>query len=115
MTTASRFEPAEIVGGQKAPSPIPWQVSLQRFGGAHFCGGIILDTFTILSAAHCFKRDSADGYSIRAGSTKWSSGGQVRYISHFLFNISFHIQFNVLILFFLKSLHLKIVHIIRNK
>ena len=77
MTTASRFEPAEIVGGQKAPSPIPWQVSLQRFGGAHFCGGIILDTFTILSAAHCFKRDSADGYSIRAGSTKWSSGGQV--------------------------------------
>ena len=77
MTTASRFEPAEIVGGQKAPSPIPWQVSLQRFGGAHFCGGIILDTFTILSAAHCFKRDSVDGYSIRAGSTKWSSGGQV--------------------------------------
>ena len=86
MTTASRFEPAEIVGGQIAPSPIPWQVSLQ-IGGAHFCGGIILDTFTILSAAHCFKRDSVDGYSIRAGSTKWSSGGQVRYISHFLFNI----------------------------
>ena len=76
MTTASRFEPAEIVGGQIAPSPIPWQVSLQ-FGGAHFCGGIILDTFTILSAAHCFKQDSVDGYSIRAGSTKWSSGGQV--------------------------------------
>ena len=105
MTTASRFEPAEIVGGQIAPSPIPWQVSLQ-FGGAHFCGGIILDTFTILSAAHCFKRDSVDGYSIRAGSTKWSSGGQVRYISHFLLNTSFQVQ---LILFFLKSLHLKIV------
>ena len=76
MTTASRFKPAEIVGGQIAPSPIPWQVSVQN-GGQHFCGGTILDTFTILSAAHCFKRDSVDGYSIRAGSTKWSSGGQV--------------------------------------
>ena len=76
MTTASRFNPAEIVGGQQAPSPIPWQVSVQN-GGQHFCGGTILDTFTILSAAHCFKRDSVDGYSIRAGSTKWSSGGQV--------------------------------------
>ena len=76
MATASRFEPAEIVGGQIALSPIPWQVSLQN-GGAHFCGGIILDTFTILSAAHCFQRDSVDGYSIRAGSTKWWSGGQV--------------------------------------
>ena len=59
MTTASRFEPAEIVGGQIAPSPIPWQVSLQK-GGAHFCGGIILDTFTILSAAHCFKSDPGE-------------------------------------------------------
>ena len=76
MTTASQFKPAEIVGGQIAPSPIPWQVSVQN-GGQHFCGGTILDTFTILSAAHCFKRDSVDGYSIRAGSTKWSSGGQV--------------------------------------
>ena len=57
MTTASRFETAEIVGGQIAPSPIPWQVSLH--GGAH-CGGIILDTFTILSAAHCFKSDPGE-------------------------------------------------------
>ena len=79
MTTESRFNPAQIVGGQIAPSPIPWQVSLQ-IGGAHFCGGIILDTFTILSAAHCFQRDLVDGYSIRAGSIKWSSGGQVSYV-----------------------------------
>ena len=53
MTTASRFKPAEIVGGQIAPSPIPWQVSVQ-IGGSHFCGGTTLDTYTILSAAHCF-------------------------------------------------------------
>ena len=79
MTTDSKFHPAEIVGGNITLSPIPWQVSVQ-FDGAHFCGGIILDTFTILSAAHCFKRDLVDGYSIRAGSIKWSSGGQVSYV-----------------------------------
>ena len=80
MTTDSRLQPAEIVGGQIAPSPIAWQVSVQ-LEGTHICGGTILDTYTILSAAHCF-----DGYGdsvynltidIRAGSIKRSSGGQV--------------------------------------
>ena len=79
MTTDSRFKPAEIVGGQIAPSPIPWQVSVQ-LGGFHFCGGTILDTYTLLSAAHCFDDyalEALDGFSIRAGSRMWSSGGQV--------------------------------------
>ena len=77
-TTDKKFKPAEIVGGQIADSPIPWQVSLQEIGGSHFCGGTILDTFTILSAAHCFNgRDLMNGYFIRAGSRKRSSGGQV--------------------------------------
>ena len=78
MTTASRLRPAKIVGGQIAPSPIPWQVSVQ-IGGSHFCGGTILDAYTILSAAHCFDNfgDSVDGFNIRAGSRRWSIGGQV--------------------------------------
>ena len=78
MTTVSRFKPAEIVGGQIAPSPIPWQVSV-LIGGSHFCGGTILDSYTILSAAHCFDNygGAVYGYSIRAGSIKRSSGGQV--------------------------------------
>ena len=77
-TMDNRFKPAEIVGGQIAPSPIPWQVSVQ-IGGSHFCGGTILDSYTILSAAHCFDDygDSVEGFYIRAGSRKWSSGGQV--------------------------------------
>ena len=81
MTGSSRLNPSEIVGGQPAPSPIPWQVSVQKLG-SHFCGATILDEFTLLSAAHCFDDDgisdnSTDGKSIRAGSTKKSSGGQV--------------------------------------
>ena len=83
MTTDSRLQPAEIVGGQIPPSPIPWQVSVQIEGKHIGCGGTILDTYTILSAAHCFDiqrfrdGDSVDGVDIRAGSIKRSSGGQV--------------------------------------
>ena len=44
-----------IVGGQKAPKMIPWQVSLRycAHGNCHYCGGTILDSKTILTAAHC--------------------------------------------------------------
>ena len=44
-----------IVGGQTASSPIPWQVSLRQCqsGGCHYCGGTVLDSKTILTAAHC--------------------------------------------------------------
>ena len=59
------------VGGQDAPTPIPWQVSLRkgRWGESnwpygeegHFCGGTILDATTILSAAHCFENGKRQG------------------------------------------------------
>jgi len=49
-----------IVGGQKAPRPIEYQVLLsvrvlfEDGPGLASCGGTILDEETILSAAHCF-------------------------------------------------------------
>ena len=76
MTSATRFDIAEIVGGQDAPSPIPWQVSVQSWS-SHFCGATILDESTLLCAAHCFSSSSTSGKTIRAGSTQRSSGGQV--------------------------------------
>ena len=82
MASASKIDPAEIVGGQDAPSPIPWQVSVQKYN-SHFCGATILDASTLLCAAHCFYQSSTFGKSIRAGSTKRSSGGQVN-LSTFL-------------------------------
>ena len=96
MTSDSRLQPAEIVGGQIPPSPIPWQVSVQ-IEGNHICGGTILDTYTILSAAHCFDGfgDSVEGFYIRAGSRKWSSGGQVCQLSH----VQPKIPFQILIIF----------------
>ena len=57
-----------IVGGQDAPSPIPWQVYIEG------CGATILDSTTLLSAAHCY---FIIGESIRAGSIKRGSEGQV--------------------------------------
>ena len=80
MTSSTRFDTAEIVGGQDAPSPIPWQVSVQSLS-SHFCGATILDESTLLCAAHCFSGSSTgsstSGKTIRAGSTERSSGGQV--------------------------------------
>ena len=58
-----------IVGGQDAPSPIPWQVYKEAG-----CGGTILDSTTILSARHCYHYV---GQTIRAGSLNRYSGGQV--------------------------------------
>ena len=55
----------KIVGGEKAPTPIPWQVHVhitpynlcRPRNGTCSCGGTILDETTILSAAHCFPLD----------------------------------------------------------
>ena len=62
-----------IAGGQKAPSMIPWQVSIINIT-THLCGGTILDECTILTAASC---GNVTGLIIRAGSTYTKYGGQV--------------------------------------
>ena len=80
MSHASRLHPAEIVGGQLAPSPIPCQAAIQR-GDSFICGATILDDFSVLSAAHCFYgKNFSGGLSIRAGSIEKSNGGQVRFL-----------------------------------
>ena len=50
-----------VIGGETAESPIPWQVSIQKpyIGGA-WCGGTILDSTTILTAAHCLDTKGTD-------------------------------------------------------
>ena len=80
-------ESDRIVGGQAAPSAIPWQVSMN--GG---CGGTILDSCTVISAAHCLAMYGAHisvGHEMRMGSTSKSSGGQVRKVKEIILNQEF--------------------------
>ncbi|XP_042282499.1 chymotrypsin A-like isoform X1 [Thunnus maccoyii] len=45
---------SDIVNGKEAkPHSWPWQVSLQRRPGSHFCGGSLINESWVVTAAHC--------------------------------------------------------------
>lgn len=59
-----------VIGGQNASlNQFPYQVSL-RYKGTHSCGGSILDSKTILLAAHCVAGSSSSLMTIRLGHTQ---------------------------------------------
>lgn len=58
QTPAYHRRVTRTIGGHVAPPGLfPWQVSIQNYhvlsGYEHFCGGVILNEDTILTAAHC--------------------------------------------------------------
>ena len=71
-----------IIDGQEAPSPIPWQISLQYRGitGSHFCGGSVVDSKTIVTAAHCTDTEGEDysNWKIMAGDTNKREGQTIQ-------------------------------------
>ncbi|XP_055622446.1 uncharacterized protein LOC129766011 [Toxorhynchites rutilus septentrionalis] len=75
-----------IVGGKDTViENHPYQVSLRRHG-AHTCGGAIITVDTILTAAHCVYYTNANpsDFSIRAGSTQRTVGGQLITVSEII-------------------------------
>ena len=59
----SEFLGTRIIGGRRAKEgEFPWQVSIGRISVTsgiitHFCGGTILSSNTILTAAHCLDNE----------------------------------------------------------
>ncbi|XP_067458851.1 chymotrypsin A-like isoform X2 [Thunnus thynnus] len=48
---------SDIVNGEEAkPHSWPWQVSLQKCKGFHFCGGSLINQNWVVTAAHCSVR-----------------------------------------------------------
>lgn len=78
INALSLEEPNEgkIVGGSPARIQAhPHQISLQRPGWYHTCGGSIIAPNLILTAAHCIYNKNVQTYQIRAGSAMRYSGG----------------------------------------
>ena len=67
-----------IVNGFEAiPHSLPWAVSLQ-YKGVHDCGGVILDQWHILTAAHCLDyADDLGNYYARVGAHNRYTSGQL--------------------------------------
>ena len=57
---------SRIYNGNNAPSPIPWQVSME-INGKFQCGGTILDAKTILTANHCIGGMDPSYVTVSAG------------------------------------------------
>ena len=86
-----------VMGGKTAERSIPWQVSLRPDWdiSQHFCGGTILDSTTILTAAHCARHLgpmalAQSNFLVLAGSVEGSYPKQYssvsRTIAHDLFD-----------------------------
>ncbi|KAM3522260.1 hypothetical protein MY4038_008702 [Beauveria bassiana] len=65
-----------IIGGEVVPEgEIKWIVSLRDENGTHVCGGSLLDSTTVLTAAHCIESKEIKIVSVTAGTVSVKTGG----------------------------------------
>nr|CAH7743417.1 unnamed protein product [Callosobruchus chinensis] len=70
-------ERLEIIGGKNVTiEEYPYQVSIQS-NDEHVCGGSIINTKYILTAAHCVSDTEKENLTVRVGSSYRNRGGQV--------------------------------------
>ncbi|XP_055691210.1 trypsin alpha-3-like [Lutzomyia longipalpis] len=80
-----------IVGGSTAsPGQFPYQISLRNANNAHFCGGFLVNTRWVVSAAHCTRGRTTGNTFIIAGAHSRVTGGTrfgtSRIVNHGQFN-----------------------------
>ncbi|CAH0032570.1 unnamed protein product [Clonostachys rhizophaga] len=81
-----------IVGGDEAPlGEFPCMISLSMSDG-HHCGGVLLNAYTVITAAHCVLNTLTSAIKIRAGSLNWASGGIQVNISSYAVRPSFNLE-----------------------
>ncbi|XP_029845204.2 serine protease hepsin-like [Ixodes scapularis] len=77
-----------IVGGRPAKErEFPWIVSIQSIRKNHFCGGSIISTNVILTAAHCLENVRPRWIRVQAGFIHLKNPGphkQVRFATEFI-------------------------------
>ncbi|XP_072050141.1 uncharacterized protein [Amphiura filiformis] len=56
-----------VGGGSAKPGSWPWQAQLILKGAGHYCGGTLIDSRHVLSAAHCFQRYGKNHFSVKLG------------------------------------------------
>ncbi|TCP56285.1 trypsin [Tamaricihabitans halophyticus] len=64
-----------IIGGEDADQEYPFMTSLQDSQG-HFCGGSLISSEWVLTAAHCVQGSAPGDFTARIGSNDNSQGGE---------------------------------------